>query len=269
MNTSAKDLCAEDPLMPSFAGESEKLNREEENHSKTRKAVKKMIQMLSLMVLITTLIIITNRNPKIEDQIKALEGRVAELESKESYLRSDINVNVVDYVNEGSGDLELTVTVTDDEDFEQTGDYSDSIVQKMLGKWKQVKTIDMDAYLEAEDVSAVYKYMSGFFPPNMRFFEKEPGHFVQAFYVKLVNYYHEFPFNLDGTEFSFINHEDRSCTGFAKDEGNQISIVAEGGNNGPLLTWLYFEKGQLIMKTTLPDLDNITAYRVFDFVSSE
>ena len=88
--------------------------------------------------------------------------------------------------------------------------------------------------------------------------------------VPIVDYYHEFPFNLDGTQFSFINHEDRNCTGFAKDEGDQISIVANGGNNGPLLTWLYLDKsGQLIMKTTLPDLDNITAYRVFQFVSAE
>ena len=107
----------------------------------------------------------------------------------------------------------------------------------------------------------------------MTFFNFRFSHFVQAFYVKIVpivDYYHEFPFNLDGTQFSFINHEDRNCTGFAKDEGDQISIVANGGNNGPLLTWLYLDKsGQLIMKTTLPDLDNITAYRVFQFVSAE
>lgn len=114
-------------------------------------------------------------NPKIEEQIKALEGRVAKLESEKGYLRSGININVEDYVNEGSGDLELTVT--DDEDFELTVDFNlrDSIVQKMLGIWKQVDTIDMKAYLEAEDVSFVYKQLSGFFPPNMRVFEKETG----------------------------------------------------------------------------------------------
>jgi len=224
-------------------------------------------------------------NPKIEEQIKALEGRVAELESKESYLRSDINLNVEDYFNGGSGDLEFTVPVSDDEDFEQTGDYDyrNSIVHKMLGIWKQVKTIDMEAYLKAEGVNAVYRKLSGSIAPNLRFFEKETGfvlksfyefnfrfrHFVQEFYVKYF-YNHEFPFNLDGTKFSFINHEDINCTGYANDEGEQISIVAEGGNNGPLLTWLYFEEnGHLIMKTTLPDLDNITAYRVFEFVSSE
>ena len=121
-------------------------------------------------------------NPKIEEQIKALEGRVAKLESEKGYLRSGLEINVEDYVNEGSGDLEFTGVVTDDEDFEQTGDFNlrDSIVQKMLGIWKQVDTIDMDAYLDAEDVSVVYKHLSGFFPPNMRVFEKETG-FVLKF----------------------------------------------------------------------------------------
>ena len=93
-------------------------------------------------------------------------------------MRSGIEINVEDYFNEGSGDLEFT----DDEDFELTGDFNlgDSIVQKMLGIWKQVDTIDMDAYLEAEDVSVAYRHLSGFFPPSMRFFEKETG-FVLKF----------------------------------------------------------------------------------------
>ena len=81
-------------------------------------------------------------------------------------------------------------------------------------------------------------------------------------------YYNEFPFNLDGTTISFINHEDTKCIASATDEGDQISIVANGGRNGPLLTWLYFdEEGRIVMKTTLPDLDNITAKRIFEFVS--
>ena len=139
--------------------------------------------MLSLMVLITTLIIITNSkllvptcvsrifvgNPKIEDQIKALEMRVAELESKKDYLRSDIAINVED----GSGDFTGVVTVTDDEDFDFN--LQDSIVKKMLGIWKQVETIDMKAYLKAENVGFAYTYLSGAFPPNMKFFEQEPG----------------------------------------------------------------------------------------------
>jgi len=34
MNTSAKDLCADDPLMPSFAEDKEKMKREDETPSK-------------------------------------------------------------------------------------------------------------------------------------------------------------------------------------------------------------------------------------------
>ena len=83
-------------------------------------------------------------------------------------MRSDININVGNYYEDGSGEGELT----DDEDH---FDLKNSIVRKMLGTWKQVEVVNMKAYLKKEGADFWYQNLANVFFPTMIFFENEPG----------------------------------------------------------------------------------------------
>lgn len=138
---------------------------------------------------------------------------------------------------------------------------TEPFAKQIIGNYKQVELVNMEAYLKAEGGNWMYQRMAVSVMPNLEIKQYSDVKYGQIYTAPL--YSNEWIMFTDGREY---NHEDAlgdPVVATAIDSGDQLEILALGGKAGPMKTIMSMENGRLKMELTLIDQDNVTAVRYF------
>lgn len=144
---------------------------------------------------------------------------------------------------------------------EETSHPVEPFAKQIIGHYKQVELVNMEAYLDAEGGNWMYKRMAQSVMPNLEIKQYSDVKYGQIYTAPL--YSNEWIMFTDGREY---HHEDAlgdPVVATAIDTGDQLKIVALGGKAGPMKTIMSWENKRLKMELTLIDQDNVTAVRYF------
>lgn len=139
------------------------------------------------------------------------------------------------------------------------------LAPRLVGKYKQVKLKNMEAYLEQEGGNFVYQKMAMSVMPNLEIKAYSDVKYGQHYTAGFM-YSKEWLMWTDGRKYE---HEDAlgdRVSATAIDNGETITITALGGKAGPMITVMSLEPstGRLLMTLTLTDKNNVTAVRYFE-----
>ena len=132
---------------------------------------------------------------------------------------------------------------------------------KLIGKYHQVSHDNMEAYLDAEGGSWMFKRMALSAKPNLEIIQYSDNEYGQIYTAPF--YRQEYPMKF-GVEYDLQDGLGTPVKATASDNCDEIEIIAEGGKQGQQITRLVLnsETGELKMYMTLKEHD-VTAARIF------
>jgi len=228
------------------------------------------VLVLCLLLLSTALILKTSGDSKCEQIIPVYEPSQRNQQPEVSVTISEIESRVVTQsTNEphrkrpcrpGSKKKHCQKDV-EEEEIPEEEEKVCKLGPKLVGKYHQVSHDNMEAYLDAEGGSWMFKRMALSAKPNLEIVQYNDNEFGQIYTAPF--YRQEYPMKF-GVEYDLQDGLGNPVTATASDNCDEIEIVAEGGKQGQQITRLVLnsETGELKMYMTLKKHD-VTAARIF------
>lgn len=193
-----------------------------------------------------------NNQPEIAVTISEIESRVSEITTDHSPRKRPCKP--------GSKKRHCQKE-EENEEFEPEEPKVCKLGPKLVGKYHQTSHDNMEAYLDAEGGSWMFKKMALSAKPNLEIVMYNENEFGQIYTAPF--YRQEYPMKF-GVEYDLKDGLGTAVKATASDNCDEIEIIAEGGKQGKQITRLVLnpETGELKMYMTL-EAHEVTAARIF------
>jgi len=215
--------------------------------------------VLSILIMGTVSLLVFSaqtrgQNDQFDNQLFGLqqdfEMRISSLESQLANLQKQLENQKFSRI-EGSADQ-----ISDDEELVE-----EKFIEKIVGKWKQVRLENMEEYLTAEGASWIFRKLALGVPPDLEIADLGNRRYEQIFTAPM--YKGVFPIWLDGQNPQYKDNDKNDVIGYSKQFEDSVVIRAAGGKNGDIITTLKLQGTELHLSTTMPDKGGVTATRIF------
>ncbi|CAG5083459.1 Oidioi.mRNA.OKI2018_I69.PAR.g10382.t1.cds [Oikopleura dioica] len=210
-------------------------------------------------IVITILILMTKMNgpPALE----LAEAKISQLENELYHCQN---------VAEGSG--EESYLLSDDEDVNLRAPAlakNERLMDSLVGKWKQVRTENMEEYMTLEGNTQMHINMAHKFNPNMEITKTSEGEYSQRIYVTSFGfqvYNEQWPWNLNGKMMQYKNFFEDTVNAVAYDDGKKVTSTNMGSTKGPQITTMELINGELHLTLILTEQNYVRTVKIFQRV---
>merc|ERR1712106_112811 len=151
-----------------------------------------------------------------------------------------------------------------DEPVKWNNEPSPRLMDKLIGRWRQVRTVGLKEYLKAERENWIHQKMAAAAVPDFIYTKESENHYVQTIQVSIFPT-EKYAIELDKW-YEYKDHFGRKMRAFATDDGNVVHSTMLDGPVGPMTSVIVLIDDELYL-TTIIDSQNVKAIRILQRVS--